>query len=211
MLYNTEYKLTRDNYSDFKNIKKRIVIGHTFNNNMKHISGWKHRLNKKYDKTAPFTISLDGSVYNHFDPAFSSNFLQNEKLDKSSIVILLENEGWLIKNEQKNLFFNVNWSIYSSEDIFIKKWRGYEYWAIYTQKQLESLVNLVIQLCNDFDIEKNIVEHNTKIDDVEYYNGILYHSNINKNYTDPSPAFDFREFRTRLIEKYKNRDGNKST
>lgn len=198
--YNTQYCLGNNNFFQIETKKQKIVIGHTFNNNMQHINGWNNRLNKMYNKTAPFTIDKNGVIYKHFEPCFYSNILNNEKLDTESIVILLDNDGWLMKNEQKNLFFTTNWSIYSNIDnIFNKKWRGYEYWDSYTTDQINSLVDLVLSLCNEFKIDVNITDHNTKIDNSEYYYGILYRSNIDKNYTDLSPAFDFNGFRSKLI------------
>ena len=73
MLYNTEYKLTRDNYSDFKILKNVLLDIHSI---VVETYKWlKHRFNKKYNKTAPFTIGLNGCVYNHFRSSILLKFL----------------------------------------------------------------------------------------------------------------------------------------
>jgi hypothetical protein len=46
----------------------------------------------------------------------------------------------------------------------------------------------------DYSIDKKCVGHNTKIDGIERYEGIVSRSNFNSKYTDLSPAFDFEKF-----------------
>src|ERR1035438_3561913 len=129
MIDTNTYLLSKNNYNSIESSKKYIIIAHTFNNNMKHVIGWKHRLNGNYKKTAPFSIDTNGVIYNHFDPKYHSEFLNNKELDKNSIVILIENDGWLIKDDEKNLFIGCFGDIYRGEDVIEKRWRGYNYWA----------------------------------------------------------------------------------
>ena len=120
---------------------------------------------------------------------------QNSK----TIVILLENDGWLIKDKEKNEFISWLGHIYKEpKNIVKKKWRGYDFWAPYTDKQLESALELVDQLCEEFFITKTALNNNVKSDDLNEYVGILYKSNFNKVYTDLSPAFDFETFKTKI-------------
>jgi hypothetical protein len=44
-------------------------------------------------------------------------------------------------------------------------------------------------------MSKEIVEHNTKINGIERFEGIITRSNFNSHFTDLSPAFNFEEFR----------------
>ena len=37
-----KYKLLSSNYLKVESIKKQIIIGHTFNHDMKHFEAWKH-------------------------------------------------------------------------------------------------------------------------------------------------------------------------
>jgi hypothetical protein len=136
-----DFFLDEKNYIKEETIKKQIVIGHTGNNNMSHFVKWTTRLNGKYNKTAPYTINSDGIVYQHYDPIYTSKMLGNIDLDNKSIIILLENDGWLIKDEEKNKFFNWVGNIYNKPDLVVeKRWRGYLHWAQYTKKQLQSTV-----------------------------------------------------------------------
>lgn len=193
------YQLSTDNYFQIESIKKQIVIGHTYNHDMKHIIGWQHRYNGKYKKTAAYTISADGVVYNHFQPKFQSKYFNNLEMDKKSVVILLENDGWLIKDDKTNEFFTWIGDIYNEPSKIVeKKWRGYEYWAPYNKKQIKSLEGLVKLLCDEFSIPLIAIDHNTKLDDVLDYEGIIYRSNLNKNYTDLSPSWDFIMFKNKI-------------
>lgn len=194
-----KYCLPTNNFIPSETIKKQIVIGHTFSDKMSHFTKWITRLNGRYTKTAPYTIDQNGKIYQHFDPIFSSNILKNIELDKKSIVILLENEGWLIKDKEKNVFINWVGDIYNRPDlVFEKRWRGYTHWSPYTEKQLESAIWLVNKLCDEFYIPKFAIPHNTKIDNLDDFSGVLYRSNLNKDYTDLSPAWNFENFKYKL-------------
>jgi hypothetical protein len=181
--------------------KTRIVIGNTFLTKMKHFIGWNNRYNGKYDKCAMYTIGLDGNIYQHFPPMYFSNFMDDLKINESTITVVLENEGWLMKDlNHKNKFVNYVYDIYNRDElVFEKKWRNHEYWAPYTIKQEKSLSVLINKLCDDFNIPKMVIEHNTSFDDATEFNGILYRSNFEKHYTDVSPAWNFDSFK-KMVE-----------
>jgi hypothetical protein len=193
------YSLSEKNYLKEESIKKQIIIGHTGIDKMRHFKKWSTRLNGKYQKTAQFTIDINGNIYQHFDPIYSSNILENIELDKKSIVILLENDGWLIKDSEKNQYINWIGNIYNRpDDVFEKRWRGYLYWAPYNKKQVESTIFLTKKLCDEFYIPKSVISHNTKIENFDQFDGVLYRSNINKNYTDLNPSWNFETFKTNI-------------
>ena len=192
------YILPKNNYTNIESIKKQIVIGNTNNNNMKHYIGWVNRYNGKYKKTAAFTIDADGIIYKHFEPRYQSEYFNDLKQNNKSIVILLENDGSLIKDMEKNNFLSWLGYIYKEEDVFEKKWRTYNYWVQYKKEQIDSAVNLVKELCEEFYIPLTAMTHNTKMNDLEEYSGILYKSNIEMYYTDLSPAFDFEYFTNKI-------------
>lgn len=196
-----KYLLPKDNYIAIETSKTQIVLGHTFNNDMKHFTGWLHRYNGIYKKTAAFTIGIDGVIYKHFDPKYYSRYFNKESQDKKSIVILLENDGWLIKDNEKNEFITWIGDIYNKENgIKIKKWRGYEYWSSYNEKQMESVSLLSNMLCEEFNIPKVAINHNTKIDNLNDFNGVLYKSNLERHYTDLSPDWDCSELINKLVK-----------
>ena len=196
--------LPDDNYIKVETIKKQIVIGHTGSSKMRHVEKWKNRLNGKYKKTAAFTIDTKGKIYQHFDPIYFSDFLGNIELDKKSIVILLENDGWLTKDVEKNEFINwVGYNYNKPEDVVERRWRNYLYWAPYSNEQFISALKLVNSICEEFFIPKFAIPHNTKIEDLDNFNGVLYKSNLDKNYTDLSPAWNCEKFKYKLEENEK--------
>lgn len=193
------YQLSESNFFNEQTIKKQIIITHSSSNGMQHTIKWGNRMNGRYKKTAPFTITQEGLIYQHFDPIYFSEVFGNLEQDKKNIVILLENEGWLIKDEKKNQFINWSGHIYNRpESVYEKKWRGYSYWAPYTDAQFESTIFLVNKLCEDFYIKKNVTPHNIKIDNIDGFEGILYRSNFEKHYTDLSPAWEYEKFKHKL-------------
>lgn len=193
------YILPEDNYIKAPTIKKQIIIGHTSTSKMRHFDKWTNRMNGNYKKTAPYTIDNNGNVFNHFEPIYFSEIFGNLELDKKSIVILLENEGWLVKDAEKNRFINWIGHIYNKPELVVeKRWRGYLNWAPYSNEQFISTLKLVNKLCEEFYIPKIAIPHNTKIEDLDNFNGVLYRSNIEKNYTDLSPAWNCEEFKYKL-------------
>ena len=194
MEIDNSYILSKNNYVNIESIKKQIVIGNTNNHNMKHYIGWVNRYNAKYKKTAAFTIDVDGIVFKHFEPRYQSEYFNDLEQNNKSIIILLENDGWLTKNVEKNSFLSWLGYIYKEQDIFEKKWRAHNYWAQYRKEQIDSAVNLVKDLCDEFYIPLTAMTHNVKMNDLENYSGILYKSNIEMCYTDLTPAFDFEYF-----------------
>jgi hypothetical protein len=198
-MINETYLLPIDNFYKVESIKKQIVFGNTLNHDMRHVSGWLHRLNGHYKKTAAFTINAAGIVYKHFEPKYQSDYFNELEQNSKSIIILLENDGWLVKDKEKNEFISWLGHIYKEpKNIVKKKWRGYDFWSPYSNEQLESAYELTNQLCEEFFIPKTALDNNVKNDDLNSYTGILYKSNLNKIHTDLSPAFDFETFKIKI-------------
>jgi len=194
-----KYALSEKNYVRQETKKTQIVLGHTFNHDMKHFNGWQNRYNGKYNKTAAFTIDAAGFVYKHFEPKYKSKFFEHEELNDKSIVILLENYGWLNKDSEKKEFITWLGDIYNkSSTVIDKRWRNNRYWDPYTLEQQDSCLSLISKLCEDFNIPKTVISHNTKIDNFFDYKGVLYRSNLDKNYTDLNPSWDFERFKEKL-------------
>jgi hypothetical protein len=199
-----KYILTENNFIPIETMKSQIVLANTLNTDMCHFKGWTKRYNGKYLKTAAFTIDAAGLVYKHFDPKYHSKYFGELEHDTKSIVILLENNGWLTKNTEKNEFNNWLGGIYNKDKkIFKKKWRGYEYWACYNDKQVESAVNLVKILCEEYFIPLSVMTHNTKVD-VDALESIVYKSNINKHYKDLNPSWDCLKFKNKIENERKH-------
>ena len=193
-------KLDSGNYHSDVFDKKQIVICNSLSDNMSHIDLWRNKINGEFKGTAPYTISMDGKIYEHYDPKFYSEFIGIDDFDKQVIPIVLENEGWLIKDYNKNELLTWCGDIYNREGgNFVKiKWRGKLRWAPYTKPQFDSLVELTDYLIDKFNINRFVSEHNTKIVDIHEKEGIYYRSNYNINYLDVSPAFNCKELKIKI-------------
>jgi len=196
------YKLDNTNYVPIEIKKTRIVLGHTFNHDMRHFIGWKHRFNGHYKKTAAFTISSSGKIFKHFNPKFYSKYFKQYDLNTRSIVILLENDGHLINDSENNQFITWNGDIYKDQTKVVeKKWRALNYWVPYSEEQIESVTNLVKSLCEEFEIPLSAISHNTKVEYLGGFNGVLYKSNLEKYHTDLNPSWDCELFKKNIEKK----------
>lgn len=194
------YELGHGNYIAQGTKKNRIIIGNTFTSDMNHVTGWKKRYGGRYKRTAMFTIDLDGTIYQHFSPHYFSKFTEDEDVNETSISILLVNEGWLTKDlKEENRFINYVGHIYKRNDSVVeKRWKGLVYWAPYTSEQVESALTLVKELCREFHIPLKAIPHNTSFDTADTYEGIIYKSNLNKQYTDVNSSWDCLSFKNKI-------------
>ena len=193
------YALPLNNFIPIETKKTKIILGHTFNHDMRHFIGWQHRYNGHYKKTAAFTISAAGLVYKHFDPKYCSKYFKNRDLNAKSIVILLENDGYLLNDSENNQFITWIGDIYKQPtEVVEKKWRGLNFWAPYSEEQIKSATELVKLLCSEFNIPLVSISHNTKVEYLGDFNGILYKSNLEKHHTDLNPCWDCELFKKNL-------------
>ena len=173
--------------------KNQILLTHTSRNLIDYMVSLKFRFGGKPTKLPHYTVSRDGRVLQLMDHFHNSNFSNNDRVNAKSIVISLENLGWLEKVPLKN--HHINWigNIYNGE-VINKKWRDYFFWQPYTEIQLEKTAELCKNLSKELNIELKCVGHNTKIKGCESFLGILTRSNFDEFSTDLSPAFDFEKF-----------------
>jgi N-acetyl-anhydromuramyl-L-alanine amidase AmpD len=182
-----------NNHLGVEKNKIQIVLTHTSRNADEYLTSLRNRYNKKYNKLPHYIITREGIILQTMDDENYSKMLNNSIYDKQSIIISLENLGWLEKQPLKN--HHINWlgSIYK-EKVFSKKWRDYFFWEPYTQIQLDKTAELCIKLSEKFNIEPICIGHNTKTNRLETFSGIITKSNIDEESTDLSPAFDFEYF-----------------
>ena len=173
--------------------KKQILLTHSGRNIMDYMMSIKYRFNGVPKKLPHYLIGRDGKVVQVLEDKYNSNFSSNDSVNSKSIVICLENLGWLEKVPLK--LHHINWigNIYKG-DVFDKKWRDYFFWQPYTDIQLEKTAELCKNLCKKHKIELKCVGHNTKVKGIESFLGILTKSNFDDFATDLSPAFDFEKF-----------------
>jgi len=186
-------KLKNLNKSD----KNQIILVHTSRNVGEYLASLKHRHNGDYNKIPHYVISRKGEIIQLLDNDQNTNFFNDPVYDKKSIVISLENLGWIEKEPLKNHYINWIGNIYK-EKIVDKKWRDYFFWQPYTDIQLDNLAELSKDLSEKMSINLTCIGHNTKTNRMETFSGIFTRSNFDENYTDVSPAFDFEYFIKKL-------------
>ena len=179
------------------NNKTQIVITHTSRNKLDYLQSLKYRLNKNYGKVPHYMIDRDGKVVKLLEDNFVSNYFSVDKTNKDSIIISLENLGWLEKQPLKNHYINWIGNIYN-EKPFERKWRVYFYWQPYTDEQILKTANLCVELSKKYNINLKCIGHNTKLKGAEKFMGILTESNFDELSTRISPAFDFEKFEKNL-------------
>jgi hypothetical protein len=192
MINTLTYILPENNFYKEVYHKTQIVIGHNSRKDMRHYYTWINRRNGNYKKTATYSIDKDGTIYQHYDPKYYSDFLGCDQ-DKCNISIMLVNEGWLKLNEM-NVFVDWLGHTYSKNiDLIEKNWRNHKYWVMYTEEQFNSLKYLVGHLCDEFGIETDFIGNNVYNENADLFKGITFRSNYFKDITDVSPAFELEK------------------
>ena len=170
--------------------KKQIILCHTSREVGEYLTSLKFRYNARYDKIPNFVVTKEGEVLQLLDEKGFTNFFSDDYLNQSTIVISLENFGWLEKKPLTDHYINWNSSIYKGK-VFEKKWRDYFFWEPYNEEQTIRTANLCSDLCDTLRIKKQCVGHNTKIEGMYKFEGISSRSNYDVRFTDLSPSFDF--------------------
>lgn len=187
-----------EKYGDFKPTgkqkkKHQIILTHSSRNGLEYLQSLKYRYNGDFKRIPNYFISRDGVVLQFLNNSEHTNFFREPNINRNSIIICLENLGWLQKEPLTDYYVNWIGDIYKGK-VFEKKWRDYYFWQPYTEKQLDSTVELCKELFKDMSISPTIVGHNTKINGIQKYEGVVTRSNFYSDRTDLSPAFNFEEF-----------------
>jgi len=179
--------------------KRQIILADTKRPYKNYIQSLINRYNKKNPYLPNYIINKKGEIFMVTEPNTYSKFMNNQSLDKNSIVIVLENLTWLKKIPIELQYLNWIGDIYK-EKVFEKKWRDQFFWDPYSQKQIESLVLLTHDICENFGIKKQTTKTNVKLHGVENFNGVTTKSNHISNCKDINPSFDFKNFEKLLNE-----------
>ena len=184
-------------YGEFKPVgkqkkKHQIILTHTSRNINDYLQSLKFRYNGDFKRIPNYIITREGKVIQLLGNTEHSEYFKDPNINRNSIIISLENLGWLQKEPLTNHYINWIGDIYKG-NVFEKKWRDYFFWQPYTEEQVKTTSSLCGKLLKDMKIKSQIVEHNTKIVGIEKYVGIVSKSNFDMNYTDLSPAFNFNE------------------
>lgn len=190
-------------YKEFKSEgihkkKTQIILCHTAREVEEYLVSLKFRYNGKYNKIPHFIITKSGEIVQTLEINRYSRFFEDKSVNENSIILMMENLGWLERKPLSNDYINWKGSIYNGS-VFEKKWRDSFFWEPYTEKQLEVLAEMCMKLCEETNIPKVCSGHNTKIDGIKNFEGIVSRSNYDSRFTDLNPSFDFENF-VKLIE-----------
>ena len=178
--------------------KKQIILCHTSREVGEYLSSLKFRYNGSFDRIPNYVVTREGKVLQLLSNTSHTNYFPDENVNRNSVIICLENLGWLEKKPLSNSYINWKGSIYNQQ-VYEKKWRDYFFWQPYTTSQLKSTADLCNQLIQTLRIENRCIGHNTKVEGITNYEGIVSKSNFNSNFTDLNPSFNFEAFR-KLLE-----------
>jgi N-acetyl-anhydromuramyl-L-alanine amidase AmpD len=174
--------------------KKQIVLCHTSREVGEYLTSLRLRHNGNFSRIPHFVIDREGKILQLLPLNATTDFFTNKVLNNETIVICLENLGWLVKKPLSTIYLNWIGNIYKQE-VYEKRWRDYGLWQPYTDIQVEKTSELCKWLCDELKIPRKFVGHNTKIDGIEMFSGVCSRSNFNQRFTDLSPAFDFNNFK----------------
>jgi N-acetyl-anhydromuramyl-L-alanine amidase AmpD len=184
-------------YGEFKPVgkqkkKHQIILTHTSRNINDYLQSLKFRFNGSFKRIPNYIITREGKIIQLLGNTEHSEYFKDPNINRNSIIVSLENLGWLQKEPLTDHYINWIGDIYKGK-VFEKKWRDYFFWQPYTEEQVLSTNSLCTKLLKEMKIKPQIVEHNTKIPGIKKFVGVVSKSNFDTNYTDLSPAFNFNE------------------
>lgn len=210
-------ELTPDQYvkEDCSAIKNQIFIHHTSGGSSPKnvIYGWQNNPEKVATafiiagKPTSKDTHKDGEIFQAFGskywayhlafskstnkvPAKYHNFTYEQKIAKGSIAIEIASWGILTKDNEGNFRTYVN-TIVPKEEVVIldKPFRGSIYYHYYSDAQLASLKDLLIYLCDKYNISKkfNADMFDINLRALDGVNGIYTHCSVRSDKSDNFP------------------------
>jgi len=194
MIDKKKYKANQKNYYKSTHKKRKIILFDSLRKSDYHLIRLINRDNEQHKTWNTYTINRDGIIYEHFNPKYYSDYYGVKTFDKESISIVLENMGGLDYDEELNVFYNSLNEVCDNDKVFQRNWKGFSFWEKYTDEQIKSLVDLILILTEKFKIPIKTIGFNNFNEKSGAFNGILCRSNLDSNYYDVNPSFDFTLF-----------------
>lgn len=190
-------------YYQEQTLKRKIIIHFT----MGYLKGDIATLTKDF-VSVPFVIGRNGNIYNLFPSKYWSYHLGpgaiggNTAMSKECIGIELSNIGPLKRIGEHLVTSYSDTDVYCSlleTQYFTKlsaKYRGYDYYAKFTDNQYQSLIKLINFLCQKYNLPKNFLPVDNRFNVMNEmafrnYTGIATHVNCRTDKVDIGPAFDW--------------------
>jgi hypothetical protein len=194
---NITHQVNDVNHYLTQSVKTQIVLATSLRKDGYHIIRLHNKERGKTKKWNTYTVSRDGTVFQHYDNKFHSDFLGIKEADKQSISVVIENMGCLFKTPAGK---HINWlnEICDEENVVTKNWLGYNYWEKFTDEQIENIALLCKQLCEEHNIPKNCIDFHHYHKDTIKFRGIVFRSNYIEDSSDINPLFDISKFNEML-------------
>lgn len=150
-----------------------------------------------------FIVARDGNIYNLFDSRYWAYHLGptavggNTAMSRSSVGIEISNIGPLTQQGQslitttaKDSYCNLNEAMYYRK----ASYRGFNYYASFTDAQYTSLISLLRYLTGRFNIPRRFLPLASRYEtrtDIAQFRGIVSHVNFRNDKFDIGPGFDW--------------------
>lgn len=194
------YKVKDINRYKNQSPKTQIVLATSLRKDNFHINRLLHKEFGKTKRWNTYTISRNGTIYNHYDPKHHGDFLDIKEADKQSISIVLENMGCLIETD--GVYVNTINEICDKSNVVERNMFGYNYWEQFTDEQIISTVELCRKLCDQFGIPKALIDFQHFHKDIVKFRGIVFRSNYILDSPDINPLFNIGEFNEMLHNEF---------
>lgn len=184
--------------------KQRVVVHFTAG----YLKGDIAALTKKDNHVStPFVVARDGTIYNLFSSKYWSYHLGkgaaggNQEMSSSAVAIELSNVAYL-RPKGNDLVdpYGAQYCTLDDREAYVKldkPYRGYTYFATFTDAQYTSLINLLRYLTRTYNIPAAFLDESKRYDvyaNVAGFRGITTHVNYQpESYGkwDFGPAFDW--------------------
>jgi N-acetyl-anhydromuramyl-L-alanine amidase AmpD len=196
---NETYVIKELNRYKNQSVKTQIVLATSLRKNSYHITRLLHKEFGKTKRWNVYTVSRDGTIFQHYDSKYHSDFLGVKEADNQSISIVLENMGCLFYTPQGKY---INWlnEICDADRVVEKDWLGYHYWEQFGEEQIQSVVELCNELCEKHNIPKKCIDFHHYHKETIKFRGIVFRSNYIEDCSDINPLFDIEKFNEMLSE-----------
>ena len=193
-----DVRLPESQYFPNRETKSGIALHHTVGGTaMSTIEWWKK--NPAIVGTA-YIIGRDGTVYEVFDPTawawqFGLKWPRRQRIDfeKRFIGIEIASEGGLTEYEGELYCFDrISPRTRKNRDEafdYGQDYRGYRYFDKYEPAQIDSLVELIDDLCTRFNISRTVPENHFDYygERLKKFKGIIGHAMVRTDKSDPAP------------------------
>ena len=144
-----------NNVSGKQKKKKQIILTHTGRDVEEYLMMLKYRNNGKFQRTPHYVVTKSGKIIQKLPNETYSDFFDEPNINRNSIIVCLENLGWLNKVPLKDQYTNWIGNIYKGVP-YEKKWRDYHLWDPYTSIQVQTTARLCLNLVEEHKIEKKM-------------------------------------------------------